>query len=434
MFTRCAVIVAFAGSCLAVNPGLAQEHGRAGAAPLPLLTAAKTPRPPPRLARKFAIDWDSLGVPIEWQLLWWTDGPKRIFSQGHTTPLQILPALSTYVEAAHRAGQRITLYCYLHGISECAVGYDRYYPVWQTSHPREIGGTDAVIHGACPGSPLGDYLLFGFEEMVRRYHIDGLYFDGGGPPVPCTNELHGHGWTDVAGTRQQVYPIFALRQFFRRLQTMLQEHVERPVIWLHSDGKMAAPVYSFVTATWEGEMVHGPLRRGDVLLSDLLSLEFCRAHQQAAQWGVVPMWLPSNFGTPSQKAAQARDAMALMLVHGTPFSPPASFDRTLVQAIWKAQADFGIERAEFFGYWANADRLRISPEDPRVKASLYQREGRRMIVVSNFTTRPQPFRLRLLLPPTPEALRDAISGERFARDGDRHQLTVEPKSFRLLVD
>ncbi len=388
---------------------------------------------PPRAGRSVEIDWKSLGVPIQWRLLWWTDGPKRVFSEGYTAPLQILPSLAKHVEQAHREGEGLTPYTYLHGVSDCAIGFERYYPLWQTSNPREIAGLGDVLHGACPSGVFGDYLLYGFQQMVRKYGIDGLYFDGGGPPVPCANELHGHGWIDEFGARQPSYPIFGLRRFFKRLQTLLQEQVPRPVIWVHSDGKMASPVYSFVTATWEGEMVQGALRRGDTFLSDLLSLEFCRAHQLATQWGVVVMWLPSNYGTAEQKAAQARDAMALVLVHGTPVGRVGSFDRDLLQAVWKAQADFGIDQAEFYGYWENAERVQLAPEHPRVKASLYERGTRKMLVVSNFTTETQAMQVRLRDAGTSAVLRDVLSNEQFSAADGRFAFTIPPKSFRLLV-
>lgn len=388
---------------------------------------------PPRQSRTLAIDWKSLGVPLKWRLIWWTDGPKRIFSEGFTTPLQILPAMGKWAAEVHKEGIPITPYFYLHGVSGCATGFERYYPVWQTTNPRQIAGLGDVIHGACPSSPFGDYLLYGWQDMVKRYGVDGLYFDGGGPPVPCSNELHDHGWIDENGARQYFYPIFGLRELFKRLQTLLQENVEQPVIWVHSDGKMAPPVYSFITATWEGEMVQGPLRRGDTFLSDLLSLEFCRAHQLSTQWGVVVMWLPSNYGTPEQRVAQSHDCMALMLLHGTPIGRVGSFNRELLQAVWKAQADFDTDQAEFYGYWENSDRLQLSPDHPRIKASLYQRGDQRMVIVSNFTTEPQGVEVKLLGSAAPTVLRDTLGEDRIACDSGRFKLIVPPKSFRMLV-
>jgi hypothetical protein len=48
----------------------------------------------PRLEKTMALDWKELGVPIQWRLLWWSDGYRRIFTEGLTTPLQIKPELA----------------------------------------------------------------------------------------------------------------------------------------------------------------------------------------------------------------------------------------------------------------------------------------------------------------------------------------------------
>ena len=386
----------------------------------------------PRLAKKHGTDWKALGVHLQWRHLWWTDGYKRIFTPGHTTPLQIMPALGNYVKKCHDRGDRIITYFYLHGVNRIATGYDRYYPVWQTSTPKEMSYWGRIIMGACPGSTMGDMLLYGIRDMVTKYGIDGVYFDGAAPPVRCANELHGHGWIDDNGVRRPAYPIFALRRFYKRLATMLEEHVARPVIWIHADGKMPTPCVSFTTANWEGEMVQGQLKRGNVVLSDLLDLDFWRSHMMATQWGVVPMWLPSKFGTPEQKERQARDTVALLLVHGTPVGKTAAFGREPVTSVWKAQARFGIEKATFHGYWENAEKLRITPTQERVVASFYERDQRRMVALANFTTELQQVRLRFTDAMDIVSARDSISGEIVPIDGGAIVVDVEAKAFRLM--
>lgn len=385
-----------------------------------------------RLAQKHLIDWEAEGIPLQWRFLWWTDGYQRVFTPGHTTPLQVMPDLKRHVEAAHARGTRLVTYFYLHGVNRITTGFDRYYPVWQTSNPREMSYWGRVIMGACPGSTMGDQLLYGIREMVREHGIDGVYFDGAAPPVPCANALHGHGWTDEQGHRRPVYPIFALRRFYKRLATMLSEHVERPIIWIHADGKMPTPVASFTTANWEGEMVQGQLK-GGAYLSDLLGLDFWRAHMLATQWGVVPMWLPSRYGTPEQKARQARDTMALLLVHGTPVARVPAFDREILRSVWKAQADFGIDQAQFRGYWENADQIRVSPGHERLAASFYRRGNRYLVVVANFTDEIRRASIELLSARGVRFAHDAISGKPAPFAHGRVEVTTGPRSFRLIV-
>jgi len=384
-----------------------------------------------RRVRKHFIDWRALGVGIEWRHLWWTAGYKRIFMPGHMTPLQVTPDLGRYVEQAHGLGDRLVTYFYLHGVNRITTGYDRYYPVWQTSRPKEMPYWGRIIMGACPGSTMGDMLLYGIRDMVRRYGIDGVYFDGAGPPIACSNALHGHGWVDDRGTRRYEYPIFALRRFYKRLATLLQDELERPVLWVHADGKMPTPCFSFCTANWEGEMVQGQLKREGAVLSDLLGLDFCRAHLVATPWGVPTLWLPSSYGTPANRARQARDAVALMLVHGTPVSRIPSFDRELIKSVWLAQAKFGIREAAFHGYWQATTRVVLSPQHERVVASYYERDGKRLVAVGNFTDEAR--RVKLSFGDVhARSARDAISAAAVGVQDGVLSLETDARSFRLI--
>ena len=384
-----------------------------------------------RRVQKHFIDWRSLGVELKWRHLWWTAGHKRIFMPGHMTPLQVMPDLERYVKQAHGLGDRLLTYFYLHGVNRITTSYDRYYPAWQTAQPKEMSYWGRVIMGACPGSTMGDMLLYGIRDMVRRYGIDGVYFDGAGPPIGCDNALHGHGWIGDDGRRRYCYPIFGLRRFYKRLATMLDEELERPVIWVHADGKMPTPCFSFCTANWEGEMVQGQLKREGAVLSDLLGLDFCRSHLVATPWGVPSLWLPSRYGSAGNKARQARDCMALMLVHGTPVSRVPSFDRELIKSVWLAQAKFGIREAAFHGYWQETSRLVISPRHARVVASYYERDGKRLVAVGNFTDEARKMKLSFR-DVRARSARDAISGAVVGVQAGVLSLETDARSFRLI--
>ncbi len=388
---------------------------------------------PRRLLEQAEMNWEERGVPLQWRLLWFCDGPRPLYANAHTAPLDVMDTLGDFAAQVHERGTRVVPYLYLHGVSTTATDFERYYPVWRTTSPRQIGGGDRVIMGACPGSSFGDYMLYGIERWVTEHGVDGVYFDGAGPPVPCANSLHRHGWTD-GGTRRVEYPIFGLREFYKRLWTMLTERHEDPVIWVHADGKMATPCFSFITANWEGEMVQGPLRTGDAFLSDMLPPDFWRAHMMATQWGVVPMWLVTTARTNEEmQVRQMYDTLALLLVHGTPFARRGHISRELMLRIWSAQEQFGVGEATFHGYWENADLVTLRPQDPRIVASLYERKGRIMLIVSNLTEDAREVTLDLAEPVRPAGgLTDAISEETVGVDDGRVTLTVEAKSFRML--
>ncbi|HUS81113.1 MAG TPA: glycoside hydrolase domain-containing protein, partial [Armatimonadota bacterium] len=364
-----------------------------------------------------------------------SDGATPLYGNLHTAPLDVMDTLGAFVKQYHELGTRLLPYLYLHGVSAGATGCDRYYPVWQTSSPRQIGGGDRVIMGACPGSSFGDYLLYGIGQWVDKYGVDGVYFDGAGPPVECANPLHDHGWVDADGARHIEYPIFGLRSFYRRLWTMLADRMAQPVIWTHADGKMPTPCFAFTTANWVGEMVQGPLRAGDAFLSDLLPLDWWRAYMLATQWGPVPMWLVTTSRTDLEmQPRQERDTLALLLVHGIPFARRGQINSDLLDKVWSAQAQFDIGAADFHGYWQNADLVQLTPPDDRIVASLYQRDGHVMLIISNLTEHDAQVNVALAEGVRPAgAMTDCISAENVPVTAGALSLTVQAKSFRMLT-
>jgi hypothetical protein len=360
------------------------------------------------------------------------DGGNFLFSPGHTAPLDVLPALGEYARETHERGTKILPYLYLHGVTDSATDAARYYPVWQTTSPRQMSFGGHLILGACPEEPFANYLLYGIDQWVQKYQVDGVYFDGAGPPVPCANPLHDHGWIDAGGRRQPIYPIFALRTFLKRLYLTLGERMADPVIWVHADGKTPTPCFAFATANYEGEMVQGPLLSGEALLSDLLPPDFWRARGQATQWGIVPIWLPKLSHGPN-RLKQETDTLATLLVHGTPVSKPEQFDRELIEPIWKAQHAFGIGHAVFHGYWEAGGRVRIEPSDPRVLASYYEREGKTMLIVANLTDTPRDV-LVTFAGKQPSPFRDVLNGETSTASGGAMTVKAVARSFRLLVE
>lgn len=389
---------------------------------------------PRRSQATMELRWEERGVPLNWRYLWFADGAAPLYGNAHTAPLDVMDTLGDFTAQYHALGTRLLPYLYLHGVSTTATDFERYYPVWQTSSPRQIGGGDRVIMGACPGSSFGDYLLYGIDRWATQYGVDGVYFDGAGPPVECANELHDHGWV-ADGARSVEYPIFGLREFYKRLWIALSARVEDPAIWIHADGKMAPPCFGFATANWEGEMVQGPLLTGGAYLSDLLPLDFWRAHLMATQWGVVPMWLVTTCRTDEEmQRRQMFDTLALMLVHGTPWARRGHIAADLTERIWTAQEQFGIGRANFHGYWQNADLVRITPQDPRIVASLYERDGRVLLIVANLTEEATEVTVALAegVRPAGAEMVDVITDATETVADGVLTLTVGAKAFRML--
>ncbi len=388
-----------------------------------------------RQLAKMELSLEDRDVPLAWRLLWFCDGRVPLYCNLHTAPLDVMDEFTDWVDGVHERGTRVVPYLYLHGVSAGATGYERYYPIWQITSPRQIGGGERVIMGACPSSSFGDYLLYGIAQWAEKYGADGVYFDGAGPPVECGNTLHHHGWSTTDGARHIEFPIFGLREFYKRLWIILSERVDDPIVWTHADGKMPIPCFSFTTANWIGEMVQGPLRTGDAFLSDMQPLDWWRAYMQATQWGPVPMWLVTTARADEEmRLRQQMDTWALLLVHGTPFARRGHLSNEQIDTIWSAQSDFGIGDANFHGYWANGSLVGLSPEDPGIVASFYERDGKVMLVIANFTDEDQQVSATLsgVAQSASGGFADVMTGETVAAPGGVVSVTVGAKSFRLL--
>jgi hypothetical protein len=179
-------------------------------------------------------------------------------------------------------------------------------------------------------------------------------------------------------------------------------------------------------------MVQGPLLAGDALLSDLLPPDFWRSHEQATQWGVVPIWLPKLTHGP-QRARQQNDTLATLLVHGTPCAKPEQFDPGIFDKIWKAQHDFGIGQATFHGYWDNSEQLDVVPVNERILASYYERDGKLMLIVANLTDRDESVAVSFKAHRADEVLADVMTGVRIPLSLGHLEAPVPARSFRLLT-
>jgi hypothetical protein len=382
-----------------------------------------------------AVKWEDQGISLQWRYLWWTARMERIFTEGHTTPLKILPEqFDEQVQAVHAQGTRVLPYMYLYGVNHITTDYDRFYPAWQTMTPRQMPYWGRIIMDSCIGSSVDELLLYGIDQWVKNHDIDGMYFDGAGPPMPCDNPLHGHGWIDEDGNRQPSFPVFSLRAFYKRLWIILTEQHADPVIWVHADGMMPTPCFAFVTANWEGEMVQGAIKGGELLLSDIKPPAFWRGHMLSDQWGVVQTWLPSVFGSDAQRLRQQGDTLATLLVHGVPFARVGSMDVELIHKIWRAQVDFAIDSATFHPYWKSDTLLRVEPANDRLLVSFYERDGRVMMVAANLTDEPATLAATFtgVIQPTGN-LRDAVSDATLTMTDGSVKIDVPPRNFRILV-
>lgn len=234
----------------------------------------------------------------------------------------------------------------------------------------------------CLKSEWGERLLNGIVGAIERYGFDGVYLDGTIEPFGCANEAHGCGYRTADGSLRVTYPIFAVRNFMRRLYEAL--HPKGKLINAHQSLYCGAPTLSFVHSYWDGEQFGGGELAGDPLQK--LPLASFRAE-----------FMGKNFGVPCEFLVYERPpdwtvdhALAFTLLHDVRVRP-LGFGVMLekLSAIWEAMTDFGVSDAEWHPYWRNSELIQAQPES--VKVSGYRRvvdgKVRWLLVVSNLSAK-----------------------------------------------
>ena len=271
-----------------------------------------------------------------------------------------------------------------HCLSALDPALRKYRAEWELDAPLVVkgglAGMIARVDKPCLSQrarPYTNYLLERFDEVFSRLPAAGLYFDQG-PVLDSRNPAHG-AWVDSRGQTQASLDILGLREFLKRLRVLLHGKGLPGYVFVHNSNSEIAPAYTFATATVDGEQYRHHLKgTGDDYIS-VMPLDQVRSQFAPAQYGVPAVWLPEPWtlhaedadweGSDPQRRA-FRNQMTLALLHDVPVWPvgfPLADWRRLVEEL----DAFGVERAEFVGYWSPSAAVRTPARDAAV--SYYRR-------------------------------------------------------------
>ncbi len=295
------------------------------------------------------------------------------------------------------------------------------------------GPTSYTHANVCPASSFLDFQLWNFKQGLDEFGIDGLYYDLAWPG-PCSNQTHGHGFTDDAGELRPIYPIFAYRELAKRTYQMFHEVMPRTHIMAHVSGNaICLPITAFADHTLDGEQ-YAHTVEGDYI--DLIPPDKMRAEFTARQFGPVPHFLPELWHRNDHIAPEPTMNMcALIFLHDSLVFP--AFHNGTVRgrfdAVWEA---FGVaEGAQFVPYWANREVIRRAPED--VEVSAWLRPGGALLAVANLNADAAQATLTVDWPALGLAgevgVTDGVTGDAVTCDGGRMTIALEGKSLRMLV-
>lgn len=337
-------------------------------------------------------------------VIWYSDGRtddgryfRNVDDGSFTAPLnKDIKMLKNFVDAPGNENRKNIYMQYFSGVCPKATDYDKYISIWKRLPLREadfqVGKRpqDHVLTQTCYNSCFADYMLYSIKYLVEKTGIDGMYFDGLGVTA-CENHLHGCNKRIINGKQVDITPIFAGREFHKRLATMLYElKGERAFVLSHISGCISLPILSFTQATLDGECPGRMSSRGAPPITELTTWDYWLAHTQGASGGIAPLFIIYTDKMIPKKQSVYRNYLTMFLPHGIPFmgnemanDPIAG---NLTSAIVKTMSYVDIAKAEFHGYWKSSD-ITFLKGNSDVVASFYLNKSvnpqRVMVIISN---------------------------------------------------
>lgn len=369
-------------------------------------------------------------------------GVKTLVFHEHWTPVQNYwrtnreAELRRLIDACHKRGIKLLLY-FGYELSTLAPEWNEVAEKVLVKSPtgglaggyyRQPPQRDYIV---CLNSEWGERLLDGIVSAIERYGFDGVYLDGTIEPFACANELHGCGYRAADGSLRVTYPIFAVRNFMRRLYEAL--HPKGKLINAHQSTYCGTPTLSFVHSYWDGEQFGG----GELAKDPLQKLPLASFRAE---------FMGKNFGVPCEFLVYERPpdwtidhALAFTMLHDVRVRP-LGFGEMLekMAAIWDAMTKFGVSEAEWHPYWRNSEFVQVKPES--VKVSGYRRvvngQAQWLLVVSNLSaTEAVTAKVQL----SSRAIKnvalaqDAITGENLPVQNSAIVVPLPPMRMRLVV-
>ncbi|NLB96190.1 MAG: LamG domain-containing protein [Armatimonadetes bacterium] len=308
---------------------------------------------------------------------------------------------------------------------------------------RSLPGARAVSYGpvsnasVCHNGPFGDWFVWYVAHLAREYGSNGIYLDDTWT-YGCMNAAHGCGYVGRDGKRRPTYPLRARHETYRRLREVFAATGQPFWITMHMSGGRVPPLPTYGDCLLLAEERYHDVAKNPDYCENTTPEEW-RASFATEAWGIPVVVLPQfKMNANWMKDPElAHRLMAAVVPHDAMIWPIFSETET-VTSYRRALMEFGIGEADtrFIPYWKKDAGLECA--HPGVKLSAYQRPGKLLLLLANWTAEDASGVTVSLAPAllekgAPTRARDALSGEAVpVTAGGRLVLAVPAKRVRLV--
>ncbi|MBT3380012.1 MAG: LamG domain-containing protein [Lentisphaerae bacterium] len=350
---------------------------------------------------------------------------------GYTLPLGHEKRFPDLVKACHDHGIKLVPYTIGFLLSDAAPEYRTFRRDMLTEPEKGFTGVNRLpglpnqmAYYACPGGLWRDFVTATTAQCMDEYDTDGVYLDTTVRPEPCTNALHGCGWTREDGTRAPTYPVLAIRDLMKRLYAIVSTRKADGFVDAHIYDCLNVPALAFSTGYWNGEQLEHGETKVDSLPLDRFRTEF----------------MGHNIGVPADllfyKLRDYESSVAIAILHDVPVRCEQDSDFETIAGIYRVRDEFGCEEARFHGYWESDSAIGLDGESCYASYWQHQQNGV-LVAVSNLSAEPQDVRLipdlpRLGLGSAAGAVNLRPKGGAVSASGDAFTVPLGPQAWTLI--
>ncbi|OIO95322.1 MAG: hypothetical protein AUJ92_08180 [Armatimonadetes bacterium CG2_30_59_28] len=263
--------------------------------------------------------------------------------------------------------------------------------------------------------------------------VDGIYCDD--PYTnPSYNERTGTAFVAADGKVRPNYGLYGLREYFRRMRTVLNQKSNYPHMLLHMSNQLTLPFQIYFDSIANGEHLNQRLKQHYI---GKLSVEEIRAQYMGYQWGNIPIILPELDGE-FRNPECTEEMLSLMLPHDVLIWVAWCHTQTArdYNAVLQDEFQTWADDCTFLPYWEAKDI--IKGQDDTLISSAYVRDNSTLLIIANWSDKQRQAELTLdwdkMTGGKPMRFDKVALGKGTAQlEKDRLRVAVPARSLRLVV-